>query len=233
MSWFNISKTEFNEDLLLKKFEKLMIENVKKIAKKTKCELKNTILVSDCKRSTIWRLEQCNEYKANRELCQIKQPINPKIYSIIDDKIIPTLKSLHVQYIGFNKLEADDVISVIAKNTSNEKVIITNDNDYLQLIDEKTTILNATFKDISSRSLGCPKKDLLMKILVGDTSDNISSIVTKSTAKTLIEMTNDNLEEYLVKHNLLEKYNFNKNLIDMENIPEEYKNLIKNSIQFI
>jgi 5'-3' exonuclease len=233
MSWFNISKTDYNEKLLLEKFEKLMIENVKKFAKKTKCELKNTILVSDCKRSTIWRLEQCIDYKANRELCQIKQPINPKIYSIIDDKIIPTLKSLDVQYIGFDKLEADDIISVIARNTSNEKVIITNDNDYLQLLDDKTTILNATFKDLSSRSLGCPKKDLLMKILVGDTSDNISSIVTKSTAKTLIEMTNDNLEEYLVKHNLIDKFNFNKNLIDMNNIPEEYKNLIKNSIQFI
>ncbi len=233
MSWFNISKTEYDEKLLLEKFEKLMIENVKKIAKKTKCSLKNTILVCDCKRSTIWRLEQCNNYKANRELCQTKQPINPKIYSIIDDKIIPTLKSLDVQYIGFDKLEADDIISVIAKNTNNEKVIITNDNDYLQLLNDKTTILNATFKDLSSRSLGCPKKDLLMKILIGDTSDNISSIVTKSTAKKLIEMTNDNLEEYLVNNSLLERYNFNKNLIDMENIPEEYKNLIKNSIQFI
>lgn len=233
MSWFNISKTEFNEDLLLDKFEKLMIENIKKIAKKTKCELKNTILVSDCKRSTIWRLEQCMNYKSNRELCQTKQPINPKIYDIIDTKIIPTLKSLDVQYVGFDKLEADDIISVIAKSTTNEKIILTNDNDYLQLLDGNTTIINATYKDISSRSLGCPKKDLLMKILVGDTSDNISSIVTKSTAKKLVEMTNDNVEEYLIKHNLLEKYNFNKNLIDMDSIPEEYKNLIKNSIQFI
>ena len=42
MSWFNISKTEFNEDLLLEKFEKMMIENVKKFAKKNKCELKKT-----------------------------------------------------------------------------------------------------------------------------------------------------------------------------------------------
>lgn len=233
MSWFNISNTEFNEDLLLQKFEKLMIENVKKIAKKTKCELKNTILVSDCRRSNIWRLNYYCEYKANRELCQLKQPINPKIYSIIDDKIIPTLTSLDVQYIGFDKLEADDIISVITKNTTNEKVIITNDNDYLQLIDDKTTILNSTFKDLSSRSLGCPKKDLLMKILIGDNSDNISSIVTKAVAKKLIDMAEDDLKDYLMKNHLLEKFDLNKKLIDMENIPVEYKDLIKNSIEFI
>ena len=155
------------------------------------------------------------------------------IYDIIDKKIIPTLKSLDVQYVGFDKLEADDIISVIARNTTNEKIILTNDNDYLQLLNENTTIMNATYKDISSRSLGCPKKDLLMKILIGDTSDNISSIVTKSTAKTLIEMSKENLQEYLSNHNLIDKFNFNKNLIDMDNIPEEYKNLIKNSIQFI
>ena len=233
MSWFNISKTEFNEDLLLDKFENLMIGNIIKIAKKTKCKLKNTILVSDCKRSTIWRLDQCHKYKANRELCQSKQPINPKIYDVIDNIIIPSLKQLDVQYIGFDKLEADDIISVIAKNTPNEKVIITNDNDYLQLLNDNTTIINAKYKDLSSRSLGCPKKDLLMKILIGDTSDNISSIVTKSTAKKLIEMSEEDLLEYLSKHNLFDKFNFNKKLIDMESIPEEYKDLIKKDIQFI
>ena len=72
-----------------------------------------------------------------------------------------------------------------------------------------------------------------MKILIGDTSDNISSIVTKSTAKKLIEMSEEDLLDYLSKHNLFDKFNFNKKLIDMESIPEEYKDLIKKDIQFI
>ena len=51
--------------------------------------------------------------------------------------------------------------------------IITNDHDYLQLINANTTIINLKNKKLNDKSCGNPKHDLLLKIICGDPADNI------------------------------------------------------------
>ena len=54
-----------------------------------------------------------------------------------------------------------------------EILIVTNDYDYLQLLDDKIHIYNLKNKNLREKSLGSKKLDLGVKIIVGDNSDNI------------------------------------------------------------
>ena len=73
-----------------------------------------------------------------------------------------------------------------------------------------------------------PKKFLTLKILLGDTSDNIPSVpgVGKATAKKLSE--DEKMLESFLENNLAakERYTKNKNLIDFDMIPDEICNSI-------
>lgn len=220
MSWFKISQTEYNEAILLTKYEDIFIKTLHKIIKKLKCEAHNTVLVGDCCRNTIWRNSIYPDYKGTRSKQHQDNPINEKIFPLIYEKILPNLEN--IQYICINELEADDVIYGITKKIENNIFILSNDNDYLQLIDDRVSVFNLpSLKSIGKRSIGCPKKDLLMKILTGDVSDNIQGVVSKKTCKTLLEKSLFEIEEYLDSKNLLSQYKMNSLLIDMNNIPQD------------
>ena len=129
----------------------------------------------------------------------------------------------------FERLEADDVIYLIQDklkySISSSIIIITNDNDYLQLIDKNIVIMNMQFKDISLRGNKNPKINLNYKALYGDKSDNIlkiTSSLTKDKALTLAELNDTDLNKWLIENNLLDKFMFNMHLISFEHIPMEY-----------
>ena len=106
-----------------------------------------------------------------------------------------------------------------------EIVIITNDNDYLQLVDKNISIINMQFKDISLRGNKNAKSNLHYKAIYGDKSDNIQKIassITKDKALVLAELNDTDLNQWLTENNLLEKFMFNMNLISFEKIPVEY-----------
>lgn len=218
ISWFKISKTEYDEETMLMKYEDMFIKTLYKILKKLNCEKHNTILVGDCCRSSIWRKKIYSEYKGTRTKQHEDNPINEKIFPLIYKKILPLL---NIQYICVNELEADDVIYGITQKIDNPIFILSNDNDYLQLVNDKISVLNLpNLKSITQRSVGCAKKDLLMKILIGDISDNIQGIVSKKVCKTLLDRCLDEVEQYLESKNLLSQYHTNSLLIDMKNIPQ-------------
>ena len=142
------------------------------------------------------------------------------------------LKKAGVNFIlKYNELEGDDIIAISKKfieNNKNKKdiiYIITNDQDYLQLINETTLIFNLKFKELNStkKSFKDPKKDLLCKIIIGDKSDNIPPVFQKCGIKTVEKYLNDNelLQNDLDKYNVREKFNFNKKIIDFDEIPHE------------
>ena len=62
------------------------------------------------------------------------------------------MNELNLNLLSGDNLEGDDVIAILHEQlVNNEKIIITNDNDYIQLIDKKTKIVNMQFKDIVYR----------------------------------------------------------------------------------
>ena len=103
------------------------------------------------------------------------------------NRICEYLEELSVRQIGFEGIEADDCISYYCHNSPNQqKVILTNDKDLVQLVSENVSVLmTRTNEFITSNdtiSLGRQIKNLpvynvaLVKILLGDKSDNIKGI---------------------------------------------------------
>jgi 5'-3' exonuclease len=183
-----------NEEFI-KAFKKHVIADIAKLRKKWKVDQShhtNIIFCSDCPRSNIWRNEIYSAYKGTR--VQAKT-FNPNIFEIFY-KMIVDMKYYELES---SNLEADDIVYTTTKylvdnNFENDIVIITNDNDYLQILALRDRIfihnMLANNSDISSRSKGTPSLDLLLKVLMGDTSDNIPSIWEKVGPKTALKLAN-------------------------------------------
>jgi hypothetical protein len=80
------------------------------------------------------------------------------------------------------------------------------------------------FKDLSLKINYNPKIELLLKIIIGDKSDNIPKLMTgmrKENALKIALMTEEDRIQYFKSTNLLDKYILNKKLIDLNEIPEE------------
>ena len=91
-------------------------------------------------------------------------------------------------------------------------------------------------KDISLRINFNPNVELLLKIIIGDKSDNIPKIINgirKDTAIKIALMPEKERINYLISINAYDNYNLNKKLIDFNEIPiniinsfNEYYNII-------
>ena len=192
-----------------------------KIIKKFKTIKSNIIFCCDCFRTDIWRNDIYKDYKMTRAK---KQNFNTLIFNLFKTYI-----SNHDYYCCDNdKLEADDVTYLIQKKIKEDYkncsiVIVTNDNDYLQMYDTNTTIINMQFKDISLRIKANPDIELEFKIIYGDKSDNIPKIQTglnKEKAIKIASMNDSNKNKYLEDNQLMDKYILNRKLVDLSQIPQ-------------
>lgn len=220
-----------NNEIFIKKYHKLFIENIKKIQKKHNLKNALIILAKDCRRYDIWRNKYYSEYKQNRD--EKNKTFNSDIFIYTYNKIVPELKELNMKILESENAEGDDIIATLKKKFRKKYedlpiYIITNDHDYLQLFDKNTFIYNLQGLDLRTKSKG-ENIDLHLKILQGDISDNISSIFKKKmSVNKILEMINDNekLNKYLDNNKESRQlYNRNKLLIDFDMIPE---NIIMN-----
>ena len=135
--------------------------------------------------------------------------------------------------VQFNQLEADDIIAILKNHIRNlndktDIYIITNDHDYLQLMDENTKLFNLQFKNLLDNKKVFPEadKNLFYKIVLGDKSDNIPPILSgcgpKTTEKYYLDR--DLFETALKKQNVYNKYILNKTLVSFSEIPNELVN---------
>ena len=134
--------------------------------------------------------------------------------------------------------EADDIIAVahreIRKNDPYEPILImTNDNDYIQLSDVDTRIVNAKDQDIVERvkNKNNVPMDVFLewKIILGDSSDNIPSIAKRIGEKTALKLATNKelLQKKLEEKEVRDQYDLNKKLISFENIPDDIVEGIK------
>jgi len=240
--WFTFQKKTFDINTITENkefitaFLKHVSSDFKKIIKRWKTSPENILLCMDCPRSKIWRNDIYTAYKASR-IQNIN--FNGNIFKIFNDYI----STLNIEQIYSNRLEADDIIYLIQKKTKEifthykidqKIIIITNDNDYLQLADENVSIINMQMKDITMRGTQNANIDLLIKALIGDKSDNIpkvASFITKDKALAIASMTIKERTEWLLEKNILQNFNLNMQLISFDNIPEEYiKDFYENNV---
>lgn len=219
-----VLENPIDNPIFVEKFKKLFIESIHSIPKKLNISNPIFIVGQDCKRENIWRNQLYREYKASRLNSGFKG--GPFFHIAYNENLF--IKS-GIKYILYhNKLEADDCIAIACKSIlksyplSNIQ-IITSDKDYLQLVEPRVKIYNLAFKNIaelksSNNNTEC---DLFCKIVMGDNSDNISSIFPKCGPKTALKYYNNKqlFESKLQYYNAYEKYDLNKKLIDFNKIP--------------
>lgn len=235
-TWCNMRKQTFEDTpegraAFLEKFEKLFESNIVTFKKKNKVEWKNVYLVKDTSRETIWRMKHYPLYKKNRDERNIK--FDPSVFTHVYDVLIPRLVDTYgLKVIGYQSAEADDVIAVLHRkiradpDTKDKKVIvITNDNDYLQLNDERTLIVNCNNKELKDRF---SKDELdhftLWKVIKGDDSDNIPSIDKKIGDKIALKLAMDGemLKAKLESCDEVKaRFELNNMLINFEQIPND------------
>jgi 5'-3' exonuclease len=224
------------------KFRKLFVEGISSLPKKLRLPKDTTIIVGrDCKRADIWRHEFAQQYKGTRPSNNDLKEGQPIFYGcsffmmVYKDNLF--LKGGAKLVMMHDKLEGDDVIAISVKrilandsiqHNSRKIIIITSDKDYLQLIQPagNVSIYNAALKNISvtkDGSLINGRKELFIKTVMGDKSDNILPAISKCGYKTAEKCYNDPayFESRLAKeggsHQL---YLNNKKLVDFDEIPE-------------
>ena len=131
------------------------------------------------------------EYKANRKPGKritrwdaFKNATEEKdAMKIQFSRLIEYLDFLPVNVISIDRIEADDTIAYIAHTLLDEDVtILSADQDFLQLVNERITVWSPTKKKFYTPRMvmddyGVPAHNFLMyKVLMGDKSDNIEGV---------------------------------------------------------
>jgi len=223
----NLLADPFANEQFVDKFKKTFVDTVKNLKKKLNIDGENPFIIvgKDCRRQNIWRNELYDKYKATR---------------VNDDGFMggPFFKMVYEEnmfqeggarvILKHPKLEADDCVAIFVKHVvekypnTNVK-IITSDKDYLQLAGPKVRIFNLAYKEISEETLGgSAEADLFCKIVMGDTSDNIKSVLNKCGPKTALKCFKDRtyFDERMKKENAYEKFELNQKIIDFNCIPQ-------------
>jgi 5'-3' exonuclease len=226
-------KDPYQNSEFLEKFKKTFVTNIKGLQKNLKIDksIEPIIVVGkDCKRQDIWRTKLFPEYKGNRangsEDGFMGGPFFKMVYEeklFIEAGASCILKHPH--------LEADDCIAIsvkhiLTKYPESTVYIITSDKDYLQLAEPRIHLYNLAFKKLTEQksSTNDPKLDLFCKIIMGDISDNITSVFPKCGPKTALKYY-ENKELFQTKLNsspdFQKRYQLNSTLVDFNNIPQE------------
>ena len=143
--------------------------------------------------STVNRKNLLSEYKGTRNLQRItnweafdniEEEHDSKIDQIV--RIIQYLKLLPVKTTILDKVEADDVIAVLCKKLVEKHnstcFIVSSDKDFVQLVTDKIILYRPMEKEyytpkVVEEKFGLlPSNFILMKTLLGDSSDNIQGV---------------------------------------------------------
>jgi DNA polymerase-1 len=159
------------------------------------------------------------EYKGNRD-----EKKNTHVFSY-EDKTTELLTKLGVKNMYPGILEADDVISWLSNKIKHTKVIVSVDQDMLQLVND-TTFVYSPIKDVIidknnfEEKTGVPVDQFLRyKSLMGDKSDNLPGLdkCGPKTAKKLVTKYPDDVTlEQALGADKLKPYYTNLDLIDLK-----------------
>ena len=150
-------------------------------------------VVFDGAGSTANRKNLLSEYKGSRNLQRItnwdafdslEEEHDSKVDQIV--RVIQYLKLLPVKTTLIDKVEADDIIAVLAeklvKKHNSTCFIVSSDKDFVQLVTDKIILYRPMEKEYYTPSAVkekfgvSPKNFILYKTLLGDNSDNIPGV---------------------------------------------------------
>lgn len=258
LKWYKLANPEIYKELanhvtynwienkeFMDKYNKMYLESIKKIISNKVYNDSFIIFCIDAPRTQVWRTKLQDTYKQDREDLSLKYNFKP-VLKYTFTKLIPKIISesnIMVSF-KFNHLEADDIIGIIANYVRDKNIyIISGDTDFYQL--GRTNLYFVSFK-IFKENYGKVSKNkkilelneleakllLKIKILLGDKSDNISSVLPPSKLKKKLIESEDLLNEYLDNNKeIKKKYILNRKMIDFNFIPNDLKLNVINNIK--
>lgn len=232
----NHHNVEISEDVMRHMF----LNSIRSIRKKYVDEYGEIIICADGKNS--WRKEVFPYYKANRKKTREESELDwGELFGIIGTIREEIDENFPYKVLHFDSIEADDIIGTICSergttlNTDGEKILIlSSDKDFIQLHKYANV---SQYDSVRSRWItnSNPEKYLREHILKGDSGDGIPNILSEDnclvigkrqkpmTAKRIEKFTEsiDNMsDEEKMRHER------NKVLIDLECVPDKYKEQI-------
>jgi 5'-3' exonuclease len=224
--------------VFMDKYKKIFEKTLEDLVKSHNVPWEHVIFVKDCSRENIWRHAHYDSYKSTRD-ANLSSEFDGEIFNYTYSSLLPSLtKKYGFKLLDHPNLEADDVIAIVhqamrQKTKDNNIYIITNDNDYIQLSEANTYIYNLQGKLIADRVKQEPALYLEYKIILGDKSDNIPSIMKKVGPKTAEKLAKDPqaMQEFFNKNpDALKQYTINRTLIDFNYIDKSLKKSLLESI---
>ena len=235
--------TEFKEKFIKQIVE--AVENIKRSLKLHSNRRQNppvkVLLARDCPRKNIWRNEYFTQYKGTRE--KDDDFMGGEFFKMVyRDKLLERTGADMILY--ENYMEADDIIAVTANYIKDHHqgdyriYIIANDMDYLQLWDNTCDIVNLQGKYLVEKknSYQDGDKNLFMKIVLGDKSDNIQPVFKRCSVKEAESYYEDPdiFAKRVEEEDCYERLLLNKMIIDFDEIPEELQDKItKKLVKFV
>lgn len=189
------------------------------------------IIGKDCKRENIWRNDIFKDYKATRANGPEDGFMGGPFFKMAYEEEL-FQKGGAKAILKHPRLEADDCIAISVKHLLRKYplcniYIITSDRDYLQLNAHNVNLYSLKYKNLADgkTSTGKAEQDLKIKIIMGDTSDNIPSVFPKCGVKTAQKCIED--EEFFKKkmaNNQVyyDQYKLNEQLVSFDKIPAKY-----------
>lgn len=221
------AETILENKMFMDKYDKMFLNMVPMLAKKYKVKPENIIFALDCRSENIWRQPLYPSYKDRRENVNFNGGIFTHTLEVLMEQLVLAYRCKVIEH---DRLEADDVLALCTKILSYKRaVIITNDNDYVQLYKYPgVEIYNLGGQALKSRIKNVDTY-LMLKIILGDKSDNIPAIGKKIGTKTAEKMIADEayFHKVLEKEEVREGFVRNKTLIDFDCIPVRFYDDVK------
>lgn len=221
-----LDNTSSFDSAFASRFDIYFKTHLRKLLKKFETTAPNVIFAKDCAKSKVWRNQLYDQYKKNRT--RGSKTFNVDIFGHVYNVLLPKLvMDVGVRVIAHDTAEADDIIAILndhiyTNNNGMKQIIITNDNDYVQLLRPNTYVMNMQFMELHTRF---PQEVLhnymRLKFLVGDTSDNIKPVLSDLTVEKAMLIVNDKniFRKMMQNPETKAKYEQNRQLIDFKYIP--------------
>ena len=178
----------------------------------------------------LWRRDIDPGYKDGRKVARAKSAVDFNKFFPIAEHFYEELKQVmpNLKWVFLDRIEADDIIAITTMyefRDAKQIINISTDGDFAQLYKypnyKQFTHVKKDFMVVLN-----PEKELLIKILTGDKSDNIPNVKPRCGPKTAEKMINEGLDEYMANESIKARFTLNKQLIDFDEIPVTIKNEI-------
>ena len=180
-----------------------------------------------------FRYDLYPEYKANRIIKTASKQETKDKFTKSKDEIVRLLQLMPITYAVADQYEADDVIGTLAENMSEEDItILSGDSDFIQLLQrgyKHCSIYNPIKKEFA---VAPTYSYIAWKCMNGDTSDNISKIL--SPKKALGCATDPELfKKFMSVEENRANFAINRKLIEFANVPLEEIIFVEGENNFI